>query len=219
MSVTARLVVAVILVAAVHLAVSITRWGATATHVELPNPDVRSLPLQLGEWTGEETTLDPRIAKASGGEYTVNRLYRRADGQVVSLHIVVITNYGAEGVHHFPPYCYRGAGYELLSSNRRQLQTDNGYEIPADFSVWVREDGPAAVAYWYHFGEDVIFNIDEFRRAQRRLWGSSQWPPTVKVLLQTPAGLSDRTPSHLEEFAKLVAAWTTANLHNSAESR
>ena len=207
---TFRLTVAALLVTAIQLAFWITQSGAVPNHVELPKPDLRSLPMQLGEWTGEETELDPRIAKATGGEYVVNRLYRRSDGRTATMHIVVITDYGQEGVHHFPQHCYRGSGYKLQSTERRQLQASNGDEIPASFSLWSRNDGPVAVVYWYHFGDDVIFDINDFRRAQRKRWGTGAWPPCVKVLLQTPADRSDQTPPHLEEFAKLVAGWTCA---------
>ena len=205
-----RLTIAVLLVAAIHLAFWITRSGALPKQVELPKPDLRSLPMQLGEWTGKEAELDPRIVKSAGAEYAVNRLYRRSDGQTVMLHIAVITNYGANGLHHFPQYCYRGSGYKLLTIERRQLQADDGDEIPTSFSLWARDHQRAAVVYWYRFGDDVVFDIDEFRRAQRKRWGSRVWPPVVKVLLQTPADRSDRTPPHLEEFAKLVAGWTCA---------
>ena len=171
---------------------------------------------ELDEWTGEEAELHPRTAKATGAEYSVNRLYRGPHGETVTVHIAVITDYGEYGVHHFPPGCYRGSGYRLLSSERRQLEADIGddvpasFSIPASFSMWGRNDGPVAVAYWYHFGDDVLFNIDECRRAQRERWGTRVWPSYVKVLLSTAADSPDQSPPHLEEFAKLVAGWTCA---------
>ncbi len=204
-----RLSLAAVSLAALHLTAWITWSGALPHDVPLPNPDMRSLPRQLGEWIGEDKELDPRIAKATGGEYTVNRQYRGPDGNIVSLHLVVITNYSEEGVHHFPQYCLRGAGYEQQSVKRRPIQTANGYEIPVSFSLWNRKDETSAVAYWYHFGDDTLFDINDFRRAH---WGSDDWPPCVKILLQTPAGFSTEIPSHLEDFAKLVAGWTCENL-------
>jgi len=208
MPLTLRLTIAAILVAAVHFGVRITHSGLVPRNVELPDPDPRSLPLKLGEWTGEEREVNPRIDKATGAEYTVNRTYRGPQGQTVSMHIAVITKSGVEGVHHFPQYCYRGSGYQLVSMERRQLRTAAGDAFPVSFSLWGRDDGPIAVVYWYQFGDEVFFNINEFRQACRRRWGSQTWPPVIKVLLSTPADSQGRSPAHLEEFAELVAQQT-----------
>lgn len=204
---TTRLTIAILLVAAVHATFWITQSGSTPNHVLFPKPDLRQLPMQLGDWRGEPIEISSRIFKATGGEYVVNRAYRRSDGRVVTAHIVVIVNYGAKGVHHFPQYCYRGSGYRPIRSERKQVQVAGG-EMPVDYSLWGRDDGAVAVAYWYHFGDDVIFDIDEFRRASRRRWGSHVWPPCVKVLLQTTADNPNRIPDHLEEFTRLVAERT-----------
>jgi len=203
---TVSLTIAAMLVAATNLAVWITQSGGSPGQVELPEPDLRSLPMQLGQWSGEESEPSPTLVEKGDAAYAFARRYRNNAGKSVSLHISVITDYGKENLHHFPKYCYHGAGYKRQKMLRRPLKLGDDQEMPVDYSLWSRNEETVALAYWYHFGGEVYFNINEFRAAWRRRWGSRKWPPIVKVMLQTSS--DQPNPPHLEEFAGLVAGWT-----------
>ena len=69
------------------------------------------LPLDVGNWTGQNTELDPIISRNSGATDQLYRRYRdKRTG--VELEIVVLYGPAREMYAHDPQFCYPLAGYQ-----------------------------------------------------------------------------------------------------------
>lgn len=76
---------------------------------ESPFP-LESLPMALGEWTGEKTELDPLIVARTGSNDLITRRYvNQATG--VALDVIVMHGPASEVFIHSPTNCYPRAGY------------------------------------------------------------------------------------------------------------
>ncbi len=77
------------------------------------------VPLAVGDWDGEDLSLDPRhqaVGEIRG--YLLRRYVRRGDRATVSL-LVVCGKPGPISVHT-PDVCYRGAGFDPAAAPERQ---------------------------------------------------------------------------------------------------
>jgi hypothetical protein len=75
------------------------------------------LPLVLGSWQGQEDTLDPQIARATG---SVDRIFRTYHDTRTGVRVSVIVLYGppVDMAIHSPENCYRAAGYSQTDTAR-----------------------------------------------------------------------------------------------------
>ncbi len=99
-----------------------------------------ALPLHLGEWTGHEIQLDPRVVRATDTEDHVSRVYARP-GSLEALSLFV--GYGVrlrDLSRHRPEVCYPSAGWTLEGMTDRTLRTADGTEVPVR-TYWFSRGG------------------------------------------------------------------------------
>ncbi|MFZ5831772.1 MAG: exosortase C-terminal domain/associated protein EpsI [Planctomycetota bacterium] len=191
----------------------------TPGEVILPARDFRQLPMQLGEWAGEARELDPEIKKRlAGATWLVDRNYRHPRFGKVGLHLAFFRD-PAEGTLHSPMNCYSCAGWELNQESIVPIATADGREIPAKVSLWEKDRVQIQVLFWFELGDDILYDRSDLGRAWFRLAGQTQWPPLIKVLLETdasPAG-PEADVRRLQEFVTALTSWTEG-ASNQAES-
>jgi hypothetical protein len=109
------------------------------------------VPLTVGEWQGEDQTLDARVvAKAELSGYVMRRYVHRPTGAAVSV-LLVCGRPGPVSVHT-PDVCYGGAGFALAAPPAHHTVTPpadplRGYPAgPASFWVGRFEKSGAAVS-------------------------------------------------------------------------
>jgi hypothetical protein len=95
------------------------------------------LPLTLGSWQGEDTSLDPQIARRAGAS---DAIFRRYVDQATGAAVEVIVLYGpaVELFFHTPEVCYRGAGYTQLDGRDQRVISSGGMEAPFRSLVFVK---------------------------------------------------------------------------------
>jgi len=181
--------------------------------VDMPDWTFRELPVQIGNWHGEATKLDPKIALATGATTIVDRAYRDDSGHVISMHTAMFDN-PTDGVMHTPLICYRSAGWAKLSEDRVNLQVFDNLPIPVSVSKWEREGEKVLVVYWYQLGEHVLFGRwDLGAKVRWSLAGKPKWPALIKVMLQIPAIEGEDTRSSILGFAEQIAKWENQDKH------
>ena len=127
---------------------------ALMRRAQLPSDDVEArarrieasaqstLPMRVGEWTGEEIPIPPAAVRLLRPTATLSRRYRDdATGGTASLLFVHCSD-ARDLLGHYPPVCYRARGHELVSSSERDWTVD-GVQIHGSryrFAV----DGPFA---------------------------------------------------------------------------
>ena len=104
---------------------------------------LKELPLTLGSWQGEDTSLDPQIARRAGAS---DAIFRRYVDQTTGVAVEVIVLYGpaVELVFHTPEVCYPGAGYTQFDGADQRVIGSGGVEAPFRSLVFVK--GQAAEA-------------------------------------------------------------------------
>jgi len=118
-----------------------------------------SLPRALGDWSGRDLEVDPKILGESQATEYVSRLYEspRYPGVVLSLWI----NYSAVGdnMRHSPKICLPSQGGTEIESQTRVLPIEGpgGVRVPVTRLGYQQGELVQAVGFWYYiFGEGSI---------------------------------------------------------------
>lgn len=95
------------------------------------DPPLATLPLVLGDWTGEDVPVREGVLRIAGNDDYVSRSYRHAEtGAMVSLYI----GYTARPrtmLRHRPSVCYPSAGWTPLTTTDEQLPIGPPTPLPA----------------------------------------------------------------------------------------
>lgn len=191
---------------------AISKWEKQALkppEVQLPSWTFNDMPLQFGDWQGENREGDPEIDKAVGAApgRIVNRLYRDRLGHVVSIHSAMFDD-PVEGVYHSPLNCYRSSGWERKEKNQENLRLFDDLTLPVCLTSWQREGDRVLVVYWYQLGEHVLFGRwDLGMKVRWSLAGKPKWPALVKVMLQLNTTDPEEAKATILSFAEQVARW------------
>lgn len=209
-----RLYVVAAVVLATYGVACFVQAGLKLPDVEMPNWTFNELPLQLGEWQGHPTEMDPQIAVATGAKIIVNRSYQDGSGHSITMHTAVFDD-PAGGVYHTPTNCYRTSGYQNTDSSSEELELPNDVMLPVKLTTWERKDERFLVIYWYQIGEYVLF--DRWDLGIKIRWafrGRPKWPALIKVLIQMAVTDTEEATPVILDFAKQVAAWENLPKHH-----
>ncbi len=99
------------------------------------------------------------------------------------------------------------SGGRILS--REPIEIDSQDPIQAELMVVQRGSVRSLVLYWYCWNDIVCTTRTEACLARLKMVGSSEWPPVVKVLLDTPClPTQDDALKRLTEFAAQIREYT-----------
>ena len=197
----------ILVVAAIIRAVALVMWYMNSAllkppEVEMPSWTFRQLPLQFGDWQGEDTQLDRNIALATGASIIVDRLYQDVSNHGVKMHTAFFED-PSKGVYHNPMNCYRANGWTLKSETRKKIPIADNKTLEVSFTTWELDKERVNVVYWYQLGEHLLYGRSDLGLKVRwALRGQPKWPVLIKVMLQIPA------PADAEEPEKLILAFT-----------
>jgi EpsI family protein len=181
--------------------------------VEMPTWTLRDIPFQLGEWHGETTQLDPKIALATGADTIVDRTYRDDLGHTVLLHTAMFKD-PAVGVYHSPLNCYRAAGWTQTGDATEKVEIGNDLTIPVAVTTWERDGDKILVAYWFQLGQHVLYSRADLgvdiRWAMR---GQPKWPALLKVMVQAELTDPEASQAAAVSFTHQVAKWLNQPEH------
>jgi len=95
------------------------------------SPDaLDKLPLQIGDWTGQEEPLDEAIIEATDTDAHISRRYSRYNAsEQVWLYIAAGIR-ARDLMPHRPEVCYTGAGWTRVNSNSVELPLDDKMTLP-----------------------------------------------------------------------------------------
>ena len=106
------------------------RLASPVNTLVMSSEDLQRLPLQIGDWTGQDVAMDEAIVRATDTDALVNRKYfckSTLDG--VGLYIA----YGARARDlepHRPEVCYIGSGWTLVDKQSMELTANNDLKLP-----------------------------------------------------------------------------------------
>jgi hypothetical protein len=226
---TVNITIRVLIVAAVVAAINVGAWMSRLTpgNVVLPARDIRQIPLQLGQWSGESAELNEYQFQAlgatrdkNGDQIVVDRIYRNPKGEVVWFNSAVFSDYGV-GLFHEPKNCFRSGGYHLVADEKSvQLEVPGG-TIEARLGTWENSGAFTQVLYWYELGKNdkgeinVVHDRSELGSARWALKGKQEWPSLIKFLLVT-SGNNAEAETRVKNVAEQVIAWFQSDVPQPA---
>ena len=116
------------------------RWKASQ-ELATATAKLEQVPMVIGDWHGESNPpLEARIVEQAGFSSYLNRVYRN---QRTGASMRVLLACGRPGPLsvHTPDICYRGAGYEALKPQARQVENYGRDNAEAEF--WKAQFGKA----------------------------------------------------------------------------
>ena len=181
--------------------------GFTAVEVILPQKGLNSLPLEIGEWKGEDSELDPKVFPFLGTNHTVNRIYQGPKGRSFSVHTALWPDLESL-LPHPPQACYTAAGWTLGEEKTVEITTPTAPPIKARLFSIKRENRKMKVLYWYRLGDNIYWNSNDAKIAQRALWGKQKVMAIMKSMIQIEYKNDDNAELLLREFAGHIYSWT-----------
>lgn len=118
----------------------------------LQNADLKSLPMKIGDWRGEDWALDPKIEKSLGADDVISRSYNDGLPDNVVL-FVIYRKYGRREFVHRPEACYPAAGYEITSKGYTTVpyagRQITAYKVVAQKNEFDKQ----VIVYWFVSGK------------------------------------------------------------------
>jgi EpsI family protein len=91
---------------------------------------LEQLPIQFGDWTGQDVPIDEAIASATDTDALINRRYSHGKAsENVGLYIAYGTR-ARELMPHRPEVCYPCAGWTRIGRRSMELPLGNGTQLP-----------------------------------------------------------------------------------------
>ncbi len=140
----ARAVIVCALVVGTGLAVHL----AAAREVSVPRATLTTLPMQIGDWRGfESTPLPDDIVTTLGVDDYVNRQYHR--GQMpISLYVGYYGSQRTGDTIHSPQNCLPGAGWLPVESGTQRIGTGADAAVVSRYEI-AKGLNRQIVLYWY----------------------------------------------------------------------
>ncbi|MFH1718297.1 MAG: exosortase-associated EpsI family protein, partial [Planctomycetota bacterium] len=99
------------------------------TPVKLPVP-LEALPERIGSWSGEDVPIPPNIVRVAGNDAYLNRLYvNNLSNQWANVYIAY-TAHPRTMLGHRPQICYVAGGWIHDDTERNQITSRRGMELP-----------------------------------------------------------------------------------------
>jgi EpsI family protein len=128
------------------------------TAIERPplRAPLATLPMELGDWVGQDVPVDPRIVREAQTDDYLNRVYedRRRPGRRIWLWM----NYSKKGLNlrHSPEICLPSGGWTKVEAQCRVVRVPgpDGQEFPVMRLGYAQGELVQIVGFWYYiFGE------------------------------------------------------------------
>jgi len=181
------------------------------TKIERPalRAPLASIPLELGEWVGQDLTARSDVLRESQADDYLSREYESRTRPGVRFQLWVNYSRVGNNLRHSPDICLPSSGWAKVESECRVMQVDCSHGKSLTMSrLWYSKDELVqAIGFWYYiFGEG---RLEHFVRGLpitsrsshgRTTRGSGM---TVEVFC---AGDSDPDGAALQEFARVLLA-------------
>ncbi|PQO28757.1 exosortase-associated EpsI family protein [Blastopirellula marina] len=176
--------------------------------IRQPSVDINDLGKSLAGWDSKSVDLDPETARFVGAGSYVSRVYFREGKTPVSVYAAVWADRSivSDISPHPPTMCYPNAGWTLV--NQKEVILDDS--LPVVLLEFSRAGERIVTAHWYQLGDLQYTDRASGRLGLSTLWGKKEWPPMVKVLIQTQAASIEDAEGRLTTIASEVNAFTKA---------
>lgn len=111
--------------------------------------DFSHIPIELGEYFGEEYILDDASAEALKADLSTHRIYRTPDGAVYQLFVAYFKSQEYGSQIHSPKHCLPGGGWRIESLEPLELRLENIPSKIINHSIISNRNDRVAMFYWF----------------------------------------------------------------------
>lgn len=123
------------------------------THGEVfpPRLALQSFPQHIGNWSGEDITIDKDTLQVLGPGDFLLRVYTDSQQSLpyIDLFIAYFPSQSTNDTMHSPKNCLPGAGWAPIESRRMTLNIPGHVPFPVNRYVIAKGDSRQVVLYWY----------------------------------------------------------------------
>lgn len=210
-----------VIIAAVTASLIMLGFGVTyrTLTARLTNPEdispmspdaLEKLPLQIGDWTGQEVPLDEAIIEATDTDAHINRQYSRNNTSEQVLLYIAAGKRARDLMPHRPEVCYTGAGWTRVNSDSVDLPLDNKTMLPCSifqFSKGALNTKNVIILDYYIVDGQFCSDISLMRSKIWRGSGSIDYVAQVQIVTDiTAEKTADAANKIISDFA-VESAW------------
>ena len=196
------------------------RLAAPVNTVSMPPAALERLPLQIGDWAGQNVPLDEAIVRATDTDAHINRRYSRYNA---SEYIQLYIAYGVRArdlMTHRPEVCYTGAGWTLIDKRSSELPLSNEMELPCSifqFSRGTLNTKKTVVLAYYIVDEQYCRDVSLLRSKAWRGSGTIRYVAQVQIVASATANLTADSAERIVRAFAVESAPSISRLFESAE--
>ena len=183
------------------------------------SPDaLEKLPLQIGDWTGQEVPLDEAIIEATDTDAHISRRYSRHNASEHVLLYIAAGKRARDLMPHRPEVCYTGAGWTRVSSNSTELFTEDGMELPCSvfqFSKGALNTKNVKILDYYIVDGQLCRDISLMRSKIWRGSGTIEYVAQVQIITDI---IRDRTADSAVKIVSDFACESAKSIFQVLES-
>ena len=182
---------------------TLTARLASPAGVSPMSPDaLEKLPLQIGDWAGQEAPLDEAIIEATDTDAHISRRYSRYNTMEQVWLYIAAGKRARDLMPHRPEVCYTGAGWTRINSNSMELILDDGIALPCSvfqFSKGTLNTKNVIVLDYYIVDGQFCRDISLLRS---KIWRGSG---TVGYVAQVQIFVNISTDQTTDSAAKMIS--------------
>jgi EpsI family protein len=166
------------------------------------SPDaLDKLPLQIGDWTGQDEPLSEAIIEATGTDAHISRSYTKNNGLENVWLYIAAGRRARDLMPHRPEVCYIGAGWTRISTSSKELSMEKGNILPCrilQFSKGALAAQKVMVLDYYLIDGRFCQDVSLLRS---KIWQGSG---TVRYVVQIQVVASVATEHTTDSVEKMV---------------
>jgi EpsI family protein len=196
------------------------RLAAPVNTTALSAEELQRLPLQIGDWAGQEVPLDEAIVRATDTDAYINRRYSRNNGfESVWLYIA----YGVKPrdlMPHRPEVCYTGSGWTLMDRSSMELPLSDGMKLPCgtfQFSRGALNTEKVVLLDYYIVDGEYCGDVSLLRSKAWRGAGAIRYVAQVQVVASVTTNLTTDSAARLISAFAAESSPLIRSLFESAE--
>lgn len=152
---------------------------------------LENIPLELGEWKGEDIPISQRTYEILETKDALMRQYTNAQGERVAL--VIVYSAVNRGSFHPPEICYLGGGRELLNKGVERIEIakseKNSYAMQVNKLIMQDKAGKEIAWYWFTAGSRITSNY--YRQQCYFIWDEIRNKRTGGALIRVSIRVAD----------------------------
>jgi hypothetical protein len=193
------------LVFGVAYRVLVARLAGPVSTEAVSSAELQRLPLQIGEWTGQEVPLDEAIVLATDTDAHINRRYSR-HGASESVWLYIASGVRARDLMpHRPEVCYTGQGWTLTEKQFVKLPLSDGTILPCNcfrFSHGALNTRNIVVLDYYIVDGQYCHDVSLLRSKAWHGSGTVRYVAQVQIVTSITAGVTaDSVTRIVQDFA------------------